>query len=121
LGTTAPEVGADRLGSVRKLAALARAVALLKGPRTLVASPEGEVRVNPTGGPVLATAGTGDVLTGAIAALLARGLAPFDAAAVGAYLHGLAGSLAGLELGEGATASDVAAALPDAFASVREP
>ncbi|HXF73510.1 MAG TPA: NAD(P)H-hydrate epimerase, partial [Actinomycetota bacterium] len=47
LGTTAPEVGADRLGSVRKLAALARAVALLKGPRTLVASPEGEVRVNP--------------------------------------------------------------------------
>ncbi len=121
LGTTAAEVGADRVGSVRKLAASARAVVLLKGPRTLSASPEGEVRVNPTGGPVLATAGTGDVLTGTIAALLARGLPPLDAASVGAYVHGLAGSLAGLELGEGTTASDVAAALPDAFAAVREP
>jgi NAD(P)H-hydrate repair Nnr-like enzyme with NAD(P)H-hydrate dehydratase domain len=77
--------------------------------------------VNPTGGPALATAGTGDVLTGIIAALLARGLPPLDAASVGAYLHGLAGSLAGLELGEGTTASDVAAAVPDAFAAVREP
>ena len=79
------------------------------------------MRVYPTGGPVLATAGTGDVLTGVVAALLARGLRPLDAASVGAYVHGLAGSLAGLELGEGTVASDVAAALPDALGAVREP
>ena len=65
---------------------------LLKGSRTLVGAPDGTVRINPTGGPVLATGGTGDVLTGMIAALLARGCSPLDAGSAAAFVHGLAGT-----------------------------
>ncbi|MGZ4150775.1 MAG: ADP-dependent NAD(P)H-hydrate dehydratase, partial [Actinomycetota bacterium] len=90
------------------------------GSRTLVVSPDGRVRINPTGGPVLATAGSGDVLTGVIGGLLARGLDPVDAASAGAYVHGLAGVIAGRTLGEGTLASDVAARLPEAVVRVRE-
>ena len=92
---------------------------LLKGSRSLIAEPGGEVRVNPTGSAFLATGGTGDVLTGAIATLLARGLAGLDAATVAAYVHGLAGRRAGEDLGEGATSVDVAERLAAAAASVR--
>ncbi|MGH2652924.1 MAG: NAD(P)H-hydrate dehydratase [Actinomycetota bacterium] len=113
------EVLADRVGVVRKAAAETRCVVLLKGSRTLVAVPDGRVRINPTGTPVLATGGTGDVLTGAVAAFLARGLSPVDAATVGAYVHGLAGTVAGELLGEGAVSGDVAASLPEATARVR--
>ena len=67
---------------------------LLKGSTTVVARPDGVVRVNPTGTPALATAGIGDVLAGLCGALLAGGLDPFDAGSVGAWLHGLAGRLA---------------------------
>ena len=76
------------------------------------------MRVNPTGGPVLATGGTGDVLTGAIAGLVARGLRPADAAVTAAYIHGVAGALSAGELGEGTVASDVAGRLPRALAMV---
>lgn len=117
-GVSTHELAADRLGHTRALAARTGAVTLLKGSRTLVVAPGGEVRINPTGGPVLATAGSGDVLTGAIGAWLARGLGPLDAASAGAYLHGLAGTLAGRELGEGSLSSDVAAHLPEAVARV---
>jgi NAD(P)H-hydrate epimerase len=103
---------------VRRLAADARAIALLKGSRTLIAEPDGHTRVNLTGSPVLATAGSGDVLTGTIGGLLARGLAALDAAAAGAYVHGVAGTLAGRALGEGTLARDVAARLPEAVARV---
>ena len=109
-----------RVGHIRKLAAETGATVLLKGNPTLVALPGGEVRINSTGGPALATGGTGDVLTGAIAALLARGLPPGDAATAGAYVHGLAGDLAGARLGEGATSLDVQALLPAAVRAVRE-
>jgi ADP-dependent NAD(P)H-hydrate dehydratase / NAD(P)H-hydrate epimerase len=117
-GVKARDLGADRIGHVRRLAAQADAVALLKGSRTLIAAPNGHARINLTGSPVLATAGSGDVLTGAIGGLLARGLGSLDAAAAGAYLHGLAGSLAGRALGEGTMASDIAAHLPEAVALV---
>ncbi|MBI3314580.1 MAG: NAD(P)H-hydrate dehydratase [Candidatus Omnitrophica bacterium] len=69
-------------------------VVLLKGHRTIVASPEGKVYVNRTGNAGMATAGSGDVLTGMIAALLGQGMGPFEAAKIGAYLHGRAGDLA---------------------------
>ena len=79
-GVGARELESDRLAHTRTLAAHADAVALLKGSRTVLAAPDGVVRVNPTGSPVLATAGSGDVLTGMIGGLLARGVPPFDAA-----------------------------------------
>jgi len=107
----------DALWAARELVATSDAVALIKGTRSVIAEPGGHARINPTGTPVLATAGTGDVLTGTIAGLLARGLVPFDAAWAGAYVHGLAGVLAGRDLGEGAGASDVADRLPEALAT----
>lgn len=120
-GMPASEVSEDRVGFARKSAAETGGVVLLKGPHTLVALPGGEVRVNPTGGPVLATAGTGDVLTGVAAAFLARGLGPADAASAAAYVHGLAGEMAAGESGEGTVAGDVARVLPRAILQVKEP
>jgi NAD(P)H-hydrate epimerase len=85
----------------------------------VVAARHGGARINPTGSPVLATAGTGDVLTGAIGGLLARGVDPFAAAWSGAYLHGLAGIAAGRALAEGTVAGDVAERLPEAIETAR--
>ena len=119
-GVKPRDLDADRIGHLRRLAADARAVGLLKGSRTLIADPNGHVRLNVTGSPVLATAGSGDVLTGTIGGLLARGLAAFDAAAAGAYLHGLAGTIAGRTRGEGTLAGDVATALPAAVSWVED-
>jgi NAD(P)H-hydrate epimerase len=119
-GIEVAEVNADRVGNVRALAAEVGATVLLKGNPTVVGLPGGEVRVNSTGGPVLATGGTGDVLTGVIAALLARGLGPADAATAGAFVHGRAGDLAGARLGEGATSLDVQVHVPAAVRSILE-
>jgi NAD(P)H-hydrate epimerase len=115
---TAAEVGADRIGNARKLAAETNAVVLLKGSRTVVAAPDGEVLINATGTSYLATGGTGDVLTGVIAALIARGVPPLRAAGAGAFVHGVAGRLAGEELGDGATSVDVLRLVPRAFREV---
>jgi ADP-dependent NAD(P)H-hydrate dehydratase / NAD(P)H-hydrate epimerase len=118
-GVAAQDIGEDRVGHARKAAAEFRSTVLLKGSRTVVADPDGTAAVNATGGPFLATGGTGDVLTGTIAALLGKKLPPFDAAVAGAFLHGLAGRIAADRHGEGTVASDVAAALPVAVAAVR--
>jgi NAD(P)H-hydrate epimerase len=91
-------VGEDRLGAARRLAERAGAVVLLKGSRTVVADPTGRAAINTTGGPWLATAGTGDVLSGVIGALAAIGLPPCRAAAAGAWIHGRAGDTWGLHL-----------------------
>jgi NAD(P)H-hydrate epimerase len=72
-----------------------------------------------TGSPTLATAGTGDVLTGMTGGLLARGGGPLESAAAAAYLHGLSGVFAGRDLGEGALASDVVERIPEALAQVK--
>ena len=117
-GISARDVAADRIGNARKLAAETNAVVLLKGTRTVIASPEGSVLINPTGGPFLATGGTGDVLTGVIAALVARGTEPFVAAGAAAYVHGLAGRLATDDLGDGTTAGDVLERVPRAALEV---
>jgi hydroxyethylthiazole kinase-like uncharacterized protein yjeF len=81
-------VGGDRLAAARALAERSGAVVLLKGPGTVIASPEGAVVLNPTGGAALATAGSGDVLTGIVAGFLARGVDAFRAAAAAAWVHG---------------------------------
>jgi ADP-dependent NAD(P)H-hydrate dehydratase / NAD(P)H-hydrate epimerase len=113
LGATPEKVDADRLAAVRALA-VGRATAVLKGPATLIAG-GGRIVVNPTGGPGLATLGTGDVLSGIVGALLARGMLALDAAVLGAYLHGAAGDSAALGLTAlCCTAEDVAAHLPSA-------
>ncbi len=114
------EVERERLRHVRAAAELAGAVVVLKGDDTLIADPEGVVAVSRGASPALATAGTGDVLTGVVAALLAQGLAPFAAAAAGVWLHAGAGRVAARAVGaaEGVVASDVIAALPAARAGV---
>jgi NAD(P)H-hydrate epimerase len=117
-GLATPEIEADRVRHVRDLAARTSATVLLKGSRTLVGTPDGVVRINPTGGPFLATGGTGDVLTGMIAALAARGCSPADAGSAAAYVHGLAGRLAADERGEGSTAVDVLERVPQAIREV---
>ncbi len=116
LGCDSEEIERERLAHVRAAAEQARAVVVLKGDDTLVADPSGLVAVSPGASPALATAGTGDVLSGVIAALLAAGLDPFTAACAGVWLHAAAGRLAARKLGvaEGVIASDVIAALPTA-------
>jgi ADP-dependent NAD(P)H-hydrate dehydratase / NAD(P)H-hydrate epimerase len=117
-GISTGEVAADRVRRVRELAARTSAAVLLKGSRTLIGAPDGSVRINPTGGPFLATGGTGDVLTGMIAGLLARGCSPLDAGSAAAFVHGLAGGLAGEEGGVGTTASDVLERVPTVMREV---
>ncbi|MFB7914218.1 NAD(P)H-hydrate dehydratase [Streptomyces sp. NPDC056061] len=119
LGVPREEVEAGRLAAVRELAARHRATVLLKGSTTLVADDDPDIpaRVNPTGTSWLATAGSGDVLSGLTGSLLAAGLAPRDAASVGAYLHGLAARHAAD--GAPVAAQDVADALPAAWRDVR--
>ncbi|WP_448626880.1 NAD(P)H-hydrate dehydratase [Geodermatophilus sp. URMC 64] len=111
------EVGADRIGAARRLAAELGAVVLLKGDATVVAGPDGAAFVNATGTSWLATAGTGDVLSGIIGALLATGLPAAEAAAAGAHLHGRTGQLAA-ERGP-LVSGDLIRRLPDAVGLVR--
>lgn len=120
LGVGREQVERARLASVRELSAKYGATVLLKGSTTLVASPEPgvPVRVNPTGTPWLATAGSGDVLSGLAGSLLAAGLDARDAGSVAAYLHGLAGRFTAK--GAPTTAFSVAEALPEAWRDVHD-
>jgi len=112
LGVDREAVEADQLHHVRRAAERYAAVVVLKGRHSLVAAPDGRVRVTTTGLPWLATAGAGDVLAGVVGALLATGLGPFDAAAVGSWLHGAAATYASQD--GPIVAGDVARALPAA-------
>jgi NAD(P)H-hydrate epimerase len=116
LGVGAPTVAARRLHHAREAAARSGAVVVLKGNDTLVAAPDGSVAVSPGATPALASAGTGDVLSGVLAALLAKWLDPFTAACAAVRLHALAGVHAAVRHGaEGVVASDVI----DALSAVR--
>lgn len=125
LGITTAEVEGDRVAAVRRLAELTRAAVVLKGAGTLVcdgAVGDGFVTVNPTGGPALATAGSGDVLTGVVAALVGQGHEAGEAARAAVYLHGLAGDLAAARIGPvGVTASDVLESIPAAYSNLLPP
>jgi NAD(P)H-hydrate epimerase len=122
LGRDSTDVDARRLASAREAADRSGAVVLLKGDDTIVAAPGGPVAVNPGATPALATAGTGDVLSGLIGALLAKGMAPFDAAALGALAHARAGRAAAAVHGaDHVIARDVVDALPDGLGSREEP
>jgi hydroxyethylthiazole kinase-like uncharacterized protein yjeF len=117
---TVQEIQADREGIARRMAAHWSVVVVLKGAFTVVAAPDGRTVVLPFANPGLATAGTGDVLSGAIVGLRAQGLNAFEAAVSGAYLHGLAGELARADLGDmGLAAGDLPRRLPLALRRVR--
>jgi NAD(P)H-hydrate epimerase len=112
------EVQARRLSSARSAAARAQAVIVLKGDDTIVVEPGGRVGVSRGGAPALATAGTGDVLSGVIGAYLAKRMDPFHAACAGVFVHAAAGRSAARTIGaEGVIASDVIALLPRALMS----
>jgi NAD(P)H-hydrate epimerase len=116
MGGSIADVQEDRLAVARSRAAEWGQVIVLKGAHTVVAGPEGRAVIEPFANPGLATAGTGDVLAGTVVALRAQGLGAFEAAAAGAYLHGLAGELARQRIGAGGmVAGDVLAYLPDAL------
>jgi NAD(P)H-hydrate epimerase len=104
----------ERLASVRRAAENSGAIVVLKGDDTLVCRPDGRVAVNPGGSPALASAGTGDVLTGVLAALLAQGLDAFTAACAAVFMHARAGRIAARRIGaaEGVLAGDVIESLP---------
>ena len=116
LESTASEVQSDRVQAARHGATESGAIVVLKGYQTLVASPDGSVHVNPTGNPGMATGGTGDVLTGVLASLIAQEYETLAAARLGVFLHGLAGDLAASETGQAALAAgDLVDYLPRAF------
>jgi NAD(P)H-hydrate epimerase len=115
LGSTVAAVQDDRLNVATRAAAGWKQTVVLKGAHTVIAAPDGRAAISPHANPLLASAGTGDVLAGAIAGLLAQGLAPFDAAACAVYLHGLAAEELADDLGDrGLLASDLLPALPRA-------
>jgi ADP-dependent NAD(P)H-hydrate dehydratase / NAD(P)H-hydrate epimerase len=116
LGRDSADIERGRLDSAREAARRARAIVVLKGDDTIVAAPDGSAAVNGLSAPALATAGTGDVLSGIIGALLAKGLEPFAAACAGVRRHAAAGRVAAAAHGpDGGVASDVIAALPGAL------
>jgi hydroxyethylthiazole kinase-like uncharacterized protein yjeF len=116
LGIGVAEILSDRAAAVRRVCEECRGVVVLKGYRSLVADPLGGIYVNPTGNPGMATGGSGDVLTGTVAGLIGQGTAPFEAARLGVFLHGLAGDLAAEISGEtGLVAGDIVDRLPEAI------
>jgi NAD(P)H-hydrate epimerase len=121
LGCSVEDVQRDRLNVAMNAAKEWGHVVVLKGAHTIVAAPDGRAAISPHANPLLATAGTGDVLAGAIAGFIAQGAAPFDAAACAVFVHGLAAEELAEELGDrGMLASDLLPALPRAIRTVRE-
>jgi ADP-dependent NAD(P)H-hydrate dehydratase / NAD(P)H-hydrate epimerase len=118
-GLSIVEIQANRLDVARKFSREHELIVVLKGHRTLVASPDGTVWVNPTGNPGMATGGTGDILTGMVAGMLAQHPhQPLEATSLAVYLHGLAGDIAARHIGEGSlVATDLIRYLPEAFAT----
>ncbi|MBC7236707.1 MAG: NAD(P)H-hydrate dehydratase [Chloroflexi bacterium] len=120
IGQEVEQVNADRLAIARAKASEWGCTVVLKGAYTVVASSEGQVRVIPFATPALSTAGTGDVLAGAVVGLMTQGLSGFDAAVCAAYLHGLAGELLSEEIGRAGTlAGDLLPLLPEAIRTLR--
>jgi hydroxyethylthiazole kinase-like uncharacterized protein yjeF len=113
---TTGQIQADRLAAAQETAQAFGAVVVLKGAHTIIAEPAGQLTINPTGNAGMATAGTGDVLSGMIGTLLGQGYEPGLAACLAVYVHGLAGDMAAATLGQRSmTAGDVVDYLPRAF------
>ena len=120
LGRPSAEINRDRVASARELAQSTGAIVLLKGASTVAADPDGGIIVNPTGGPALATGGTGDVLAGVVAAYLGQGLEPLQAAAAAAFVHGAAADRLAQSSGpSGLMAEELADAIAPAAEALR--
>ncbi len=121
VGIPVDEVQADRVGIAKKVAQEWHKTIVLKGAYSVIAAPDGRAKISPICNPGLASAGTGDVLTGAIAGLLAQGLSLFDAAGCGVFLHGEAGEMVKAKLGDaGMIASDLLPVLPLVIKQLKE-
>ncbi|MHC9542983.1 MAG: NAD(P)H-hydrate dehydratase [Vulcanimicrobiota bacterium] len=121
LGRSTEEIVNNPVEQCRECAKQYQAITILKGAHSLIATPEGEVCINPTGNDGMATAGMGDVLTGIIAGFIAQGASSHDAALLGVYLHGLAGDMAASGIGaRGIVASDLISRIPHAIQCLRE-
>ena len=121
LNTTTPKVQQDRTAAATELAKSRRCVVILKGNRTIVASPDGMIHENRTGNPGMATGGTGDVLAGLVGGLLAQRISALDAALIAVYVHGLAGDLAAKEMtGRAMLARDVVRHLSGAWRALEQ-
>lgn len=120
LGSSPADVNRDRPAAARSLAVRSDCIVLLKGAASVIAAPDGRVCLNPTGNPALGSGGTGDVLTGLVAALLGQGLGGFEAAAMAAFVHGAAADRLAAEIGvSGLIAADLARAIPEECTSLR--
>ena len=121
LGASQEEVLASRIAVAQRAATTWRQVVVFKGAYTVIAHPDGRVVLNPMANPILASAGTGDVLAGAVGGFLAQGVPLFEAALLGVYTHGLAGEMLSAEVGAaGGLARDVLERLPGAVQGLRE-
>ena len=119
---TTGEVQADRIATARDFASRTGAVVVLKGSRTVTATPDGRIFINPTGNPAMASGGMGDVLAGVIGGLIAQDYTPEEAAVLGVFAHGLAGDICAENTGGMAVrAGNVCAALPSAFMEINNP
>ena len=120
LGVETSEVNRDRPAAARELAKRLGSVVALKGAATVTAAPDGRIAINPTGGPALASGGTGDVLLGMITGLVAQGLDTFDAAALAVFIHGAAADRLAKRAGSsGHLAGEIALEVPAATANLR--
>ena len=117
-GLSVRQIQSDRIGVARRFAMEWKSIVVLKGPHTVVAFPDGEIYVNPTGNSGMASGGMGDVLAGMIAALIAQGISSHDAAVLGVYLHGLAGDRVAANQPAGMTAMDLAEQIPATMGSL---
>lgn len=119
-GITVEKIQSDRVNIAKHFAGKWDKIVVLKGANTIVASPAGETMLSPFTNPALSTAGTGDVLAGVIAGMIAQGLMTFDAACVGVYIHGLAGEMIAKKIGKAGTiASDLLPFLPKVLKSLQ--
>jgi ADP-dependent NAD(P)H-hydrate dehydratase / NAD(P)H-hydrate epimerase len=119
LGISTVAVNSDRIGAAKTLAAMTGAVALLKGARSVIASPHGAVDVNSSGNPGMGAPGMGDILSGIVGAFLGQAMDPADALALGVFLHGFAADRLATRVGpSGFFASEVADELPGAIGAL---
>jgi NAD(P)H-hydrate epimerase len=112
IGWDTQSINRDRIGAAKQCASIYNAVTIIKGFRTVIVSPDGDIAINPTGSNNMASGGMGDVLSGIIGAFLAQGLSAFNAACLGVYIHGLASDMVSETMARGQIASDLLVKIP---------